>query len=631
MATACNGGYFPLVLSATAGEYSIVELPYTETLCVNIAEGAGGGSGTVGPAGPQGDAGVAGPVGPSGNTGGTGVTGNTGRTGVTGNTGTTGVTGNTGRTGVTGNTGTTGVTGNTGRTGVTGNTGTTGVTGNTGNTGVTGRTGPGDTIGNDGWAENAGDGMATGYFRMSGNDPGEDIVLPMKWVRDGNNRPVFKLFQNMFTRTSGQDEVDSFHITESFLTQDDTGNTGATMVSRYDMTIALIATGVTGSIFATKVQKANGTYDVLGGVPLNELDTGNTTDFSLTGTVTVRNLHADRSLSAGPFADVNFETTPSSPAAWFSGTDEVVKINNLTGTQQTALSSTQAGHMMYNDTSGRLEVHNGTSWERASKGSSTVLNGYLFNTVTAGPAGAGDLHFNKTVQGDTFKLYLSEINSNSSNIGRVTKHIQDGDTIRVQSDFTDESWGVFVVSAAVTDSGSWITIPVNTINVGDTPFADNDPVTISFDTLTHIDETTHLLVDGTRPLTGSWGAGSYQASDLGTVMVQATAPTTPATGQLWLDTSTATTASDGLPFTTQTTTYTILSSDSTVFCSGTFTATLPSAVGLGGKIFNVKNIGTGTITLEADGTETIDTSLNLSISSMDAITVFSDGIEWWII
>ena len=671
MTTACVGGYFPLVLSATAGEYSIVELPYTETLCVNLAEGAGGGGGGVGATGFTGFTGFTGTTGPTGSstgytgftgftgftgqtggsgrtgftgktgftgetgasgrtgfTGFTGETGGTGATGFTGFTGFTGETGGSGRTGFTGFTGFTGETGGSGRTGYTGFTGKTGFTGQTGGTGFTGETGVGDVIGNDTWGETAGDGAPTGFFRVSGPDPGNGVSKTVRWINNDGDRPYFSMANSNFTRAPDSEDLPGFSLNTEFLMEDDDGEPGATAVERFDMTVALIATGATGSIFATKVQKANGTYAAIPNVLLTDLDSVGTGDLSLSGTVVVRNLHAANSLSAGPEADVQFDTSPSAPAAWFSGTGDTVKLNNMTDTQRDALTGA-TGMVLYNDTSGRLEVHNGTDWELA--GAHTALNSYNFNAFTVSPAGGGELRLNNATQGDATKIFISESNANLQDQTRLLKNVQDGDTIRIQSDFTEDAWGVYVVSAAVVDNGTWRSISVNTFDNGPTDFVDGESVTVSYDTLTWIDESTHLLVDGTRPLTANWGAGSYQASDLGTVMVQATAPTTPAIGQLWLDTSTATTETDGLPYTTQTTTYTILSSDSVVYCNGTFTATLPSAVGLGGKVLWVKNIGTGIVTLDADGTETVDESLSATIGAKEALTVSSDGVEWWIL
>lgn len=87
-----------------------------------------------------------------------------------------------------------------------------------------------------------------------------------------------------------------------------------------------------------------------------------------------------------------------------------------------------------------------------------------------------------------------------------------------------------------------------------------------------------------------------------------------------------------LPYTAKTTTYTITASDHTVDCtSGTFTVTLPTAVGCQGRIYVVKNSGAGTITLDADGSETIDGSASLSLAATNCYTVQSNGANWIIV
>lgn len=77
--------------------------------------------------------------------------------------------------------------------------------------------------------------------------------------------------------------------------------------------------------------------------------------------------------------------------------------------------------------------------------------------------------------------------------------------------------------------------------------------------------------------------------------------------------------------------YTITDSDYIVDCSNTITVTLPTAVGRSGVTYVIKNSGVGTITLEGDGTETIDGALTLSIATTKCYTVVSNGTNWIII
>lgn len=65
--------------------------------------------------------------------------------------------------------------------------------------------------------------------------------------------------------------------------------------------------------------------------------------------------------------------------------------------------------------------------------------------------------------------------------------------------------------------------------------------------------------------------------------------------------------------------------------SNTFTVTLPTAVGIQGKEYIIKNSGSGVITVDADGTETIDGDLTQSLNQYDSLTIVSDNSNWVII
>lgn len=78
---------------------------------------------------------------------------------------------------------------------------------------------------------------------------------------------------------------------------------------------------------------------------------------------------------------------------------------------------------------------------------------------------------------------------------------------------------------------------------------------------------------------------------------------------------------------------TLDATDHIVDCtSGTFTVTLPTAVGITGREYVVKNSGTGVITIDGNGSETIDGQTTWSLPAQyDSITVVSDGANWIII
>ena len=87
-----------------------------------------------------------------------------------------------------------------------------------------------------------------------------------------------------------------------------------------------------------------------------------------------------------------------------------------------------------------------------------------------------------------------------------------------------------------------------------------------------------------------------------------------------------------VPLGAKTTTYTILATDCVITCDGTFTVTLPTAVGVTGKLYDVKNIGTGVITVATTSSQTIDggTTATLRVQ-YESITVISNGSNWEII
>jgi hypothetical protein len=82
-------------------------------------------------------------------------------------------------------------------------------------------------------------------------------------------------------------------------------------------------------------------------------------------------------------------------------------------------------------------------------------------------------------------------------------------------------------------------------------------------------------------------------------------------------------------YTAQTTTYNVLASDYVIHCtSGTFTVNLPTAVGVQGKVYIVKNSGSGLITIDPDGTQTIDGALTYKIGGNESLKLMSTGANW---
>ena len=84
-----------------------------------------------------------------------------------------------------------------------------------------------------------------------------------------------------------------------------------------------------------------------------------------------------------------------------------------------------------------------------------------------------------------------------------------------------------------------------------------------------------------------------------------------------------------LPYVSKNSTYTITSTDYFIDCSsGTFTVTLPTAVGAKGQIYIIKNSGSGTITLATTSDQTIDGFATKTIPQYKSSQVQSNGSNW---
>lgn len=81
-------------------------------------------------------------------------------------------------------------------------------------------------------------------------------------------------------------------------------------------------------------------------------------------------------------------------------------------------------------------------------------------------------------------------------------------------------------------------------------------------------------------------------------------------------------------------TATIAANDQIIKCSSSvgFTVWLPTAVGIAGRQYTVKNaMAALNVRIEGDAAETIDSTTIAVVSGMNARTVVSDGTGWWIV
>ena len=138
----------------------------------------------------------------------------------------------------------------------------------------------------------------------------------------------------------------------------------------------------------------------------------------------------------------------------------------------------------------------------------------------------------------------------------------------------------------------------------------------------------------------------------GAISVKVPPLDTPAVAHEWLDSYDAATGSFGqsqpefadilgiasygqipvFPYTAQTANYAVQPLDYQIECTAnSFTVTLPTAVGVAGRVYSIKNTGTGTITVATTSAQTIDGQLTQTLSQWSNMVVMSNGIGWLIL
>lgn len=134
---------------------------------------------------------------------------------------------------------------------------------------------------------------------------------------------------------------------------------------------------------------------------------------------------------------------------------------------------------------------------------------------------------------------------------------------------------------------------------------------------------------GAASLTYLWDASTnYRINFLGSVGTFIGTTNTTATSVLTVG------GSLGLAYVAKTANYTLTASDYLVNCtSNTFDITLPTAVGITGRVYVINNSGSGTITLKTTSSQTVDgnASGTLTMAQNKNYTVMSDGANWIIL
>ena len=87
----------------------------------------------------------------------------------------------------------------------------------------------------------------------------------------------------------------------------------------------------------------------------------------------------------------------------------------------------------------------------------------------------------------------------------------------------------------------------------------------------------------------------------------------------------------GLNSTAVSAAYTVRLTDDILLCTGTYTVTLPTAQSANKKVYCVKNVSTGVITVDGNGSETIDTLASILLPELQGMIIASNGTAWSIL
>jgi len=144
------------------------------------------------------------------------------------------------------------------------------------------------------------------------------------------------------------------------------------------------------------------------------------------------------------------------------------------------------------------------------------------------------------------------------------------------------------------------------------------------------------LADGATPSRYFASATTSYNLDTLTAATVATLPAAAAAYVVNLDSNGASWLFGGslsLPYVSKSAHYTATMTDYVIDCTtNSFTVTLPTAVGVPGRLYIIKNSGAATtITLDGDGAETIDGAASQALTGGMSLTVQSTGAAWIIL
>jgi len=271
---------------------------------------------------------------------------------------------------------------------------------------------------------------------------------------------------------------------------------------------------------------------------------------------------------------------------------------------------------------GQVLSYNGTNWVNSAS-SAGSLSG-LSDTSIGTPVNGEVLKYNGTAWVDA-QLAYSELSGTPTNVSTFTNdanYVASGDNVSV---FTNDAGYLTGITGESIGDLSDVTVTSATsgevLKYNGTAWVD---ASVDYTEVTNTPTNVSTFTNDSGYLTGITGESIGSLSDV-TVTSVASGEVLKYNGTAWVND----TISAGGGYT-----YSAITADPAnaqynyhYSCTGTFTVTLPaSASGDAGKEIRIKNMGTGTITVDGNASETIDDQTTIDLDTQySSITLIATG------
>ena len=326
-------------------------------------------------------------------------------------------------------------------------------------------------------------------------------------------------------------------------------------------------------------------------------------------------------------ASVDYTEVTNTPTNVSTFTNDAGYLTGITGESIGDLSDVT----VTTPSNGQVLSYNGTNWVNSAS-SAGSLSG-LSDTSIGTPVNGEVLKYNGTAWVDA-QLAYSELSGTPTNVSTFTNdanYVASGDNVSV---FTNDAGYLTGITGESIGDLSDVTVTSATsgevLKYNGTAWVD---ASVDYTEVTNTPTNVSTFTNDSGYLTGITGESIGSLSDV-TVTSVASGEVLKYNGTAWVNDTIS--AGGGYTYSAITADPANAQYDYHYSCTGTFTVTLPaSASGDAGKEIRIKNMGTGTITVDGNASETIDgqttIDLNTQYSSITLIATGNTPAAWEIV